>query len=65
MLKNMKIGLRMSLGFSIIILFIIGLIFIGLNAMKVINKEMETIVKVDNVCIQLANNMIKDARVSA
>jgi methyl-accepting chemotaxis protein len=65
MIKNMKIGLRMGLSFGIILLFIIGLILIGLNAMRVIDKEMETIVKVENVRVQLANSMIDNARENA
>jgi methyl-accepting chemotaxis protein len=65
MLKNMKIGLRLGLSFGLILIFIIGLILIGLYAMRVINKEMETIVKVDNVCVQLANSMIDNARETA
>lgn len=58
----MKIGLRMGLSFGFILLFIIGLILIGLNAMRVINNEMETIVKVDNLRTQIAHRMIDNAR---
>lgn len=65
MLKNMKIGLRMGLSFGIILLFILVLILIGLNAMSVINSEMETIVKVDNARTQLATKMIDYARETA
>jgi methyl-accepting chemotaxis protein len=62
MLKNMKIGLRMGISFGVILIFMIGLILIGLNAMSVINKEMETIVKIENVRGDLGHGMIDNAR---
>ena len=60
--KNLKIGQRLGLGFSFILLFIIGLILIGLSAMRSINKELQSIVKIENVSTQLANDMMNNAR---
>ena len=62
MLKNVKIGLRMGISFGVILIFMICLILIGLNAMSVINKEMETIVKIENVRGDLGHGMIDNAR---
>ena len=62
MIKNMKIGLRMGLSFGLILIFMIGLIFIGLNAMSVINRQMETIVKTENVRGDFGHGMIDNAR---
>jgi methyl-accepting chemotaxis protein len=62
MLKNVKIGLRMGISFGVILVFMICLILIGLNAMSVINKEMETIVKLENVRGDLGHGMIDNAR---
>jgi methyl-accepting chemotaxis protein len=62
MIKNMKIGLRMGLSFGLILIFMIGLIFIGLNAMSVINTQMETIVKTENVRGDFGHGMIDNAR---
>lgn len=62
MLKNVKIGLRMGISFGVILIFMICLILIGLNAMSVINKQMETIVKIENVRGDLCHGMIDNAR---
>jgi methyl-accepting chemotaxis protein len=62
MLKNMKIGMRLALSFSLILALMIVLIVVGINAMKKINAEFETIVKVENLRTQLANNIIDNAR---
>jgi len=62
MIKNMKIGLRMGLSFGLILIFICGLIFIGLNAMRVINNEMESIIKTENVRGDLGHYMVDNAR---
>jgi len=62
MLKNVKIGLRMGISFGVILVFMICLILIGLNAMSVINKEMEMIVKLENVRGDLGHGMIDNAR---
>jgi methyl-accepting chemotaxis protein len=62
MLKHVKIGLRMGISFGVILIFMICLILIGLNAMTVINKEMETIVKLENVRGDFGHGMIDNAR---
>ena len=65
MLKNMKIGLRMGLSFGVILIFMIALILIGLNAMNVLNKEMNAIVKIENVRGDFGHGMIDNARESS
>ena len=65
MFKNLKIGLRMGLSFGLILIFMIGLILIGLNAMSVINKEIESIVKVEKVRSDFGHTMIDNARESS
>jgi methyl-accepting chemotaxis protein len=62
MFKNMKIGLRMGLGFSLVLVFMIALIVISLNRMEKINAKLERIVQVINVRTQLANHMADDVR---
>lgn len=52
----------MGLSFGLILIFICGLIFIGLNAMRVINSEMESIIKTENVRGDLGHNMVDNAR---
>ena len=62
MFKNMKIGLRMGLGFAVLLALMVVLIMVGLNAMKKINAELEATVKYENLRTELANNMINAAR---
>lgn len=62
MFKNMKIGLRMGLGFSLVLVFMIALIVAGLNGTEKINAKLDRIVKVNNVRAQLANDMIASVR---
>jgi methyl-accepting chemotaxis protein len=62
MLKNMKIGFKISLSLGLLLLFIIGMMIIGLKAIKDINTEMGSIVNVENVRTQIVNNMINNAQ---
>ena len=62
MFKNMKIGLRLALSFSIILVFMIVIILVSLNQVKVSQLMLERIIKVNNARLQLANNMIDDTR---
>ncbi len=65
MFKNMKIGLRMGLGFAVLLALMVALIVVSLNHMEVTHEMLNHIVKVNNVRISLANNMIDDARETA
>lgn len=65
MFKNMKIGLRLALGFGLVICFIIAIIVVSVNQMAVSHTKIDRIVKVNNVRVQLANNMIDNARETA
>lgn len=62
MFKNMKIGLRMGLGFSLMLVFMIVIIVISLNAMEDSRDKLARIVKVNNARIHQANSMIDDVR---
>jgi methyl-accepting chemotaxis protein len=62
MFKNMKIGLRMGLGFSLVLVFMIAIIVISLNAMENSRDKLERIVKVNNARLHMANAMIDDVR---
>ncbi|KAF0142550.1 MAG: Uncharacterized protein FD122_507 [Stygiobacter sp.] len=62
MFKNMKIGLRLTLSFGLLIILMIVIIVIGLDAVSSVDSELKTIVGVENVRTQLANNMIDNAR---
>lgn len=62
MFNNMKIGLRLALGFGLVICFIIAIIVVSVNQMAVSHAKFEDIIKIANVRTQLANNMIDNAR---
>ena len=57
MLKNMKIGKRMALGFGVLLLIMVVLIWDSISSMKGIQKNLERIVKVNNVRVDLANDV--------
>jgi methyl-accepting chemotaxis protein len=62
MFNNMKIGVRFGLGFCVVIGFMIAIIVVSLNQMATSHYDLERIIKVNNVRVQLANNMIDNAR---
>ena len=62
MFKNMKISLRFVLSFGLVLVFLISIILVSFNQIRVSSEKLSRIVKVNNVRIQLANNMIDDAR---
>ena len=60
MLKNLKIGNRMALGFGLLLVIMVLLIWDGLGAMSDIQQQMDRIVKVNNVRIDACNDALKD-----
>ncbi len=62
MIKNMKIGLRLALSFGLILVFMVVIILVSLNQIKVSRTMFDRIIKTNNVRLQLANNMIDHTR---
>ena len=62
MFKNMKIGLRLALSFGLILVFMVVIILVSLNQIKVSRTMLDRIIKTNNVRLQLANNMIDHTR---
>lgn len=62
MFKNLKISLRLGLSFSLILVFMIVIILVSLNQIKVSRAMFDRIIKTNNVRMQLANNMIDRTR---
>jgi methyl-accepting chemotaxis protein len=62
MFKNLKISLRFGLSFSIILIIMIVIIFVSLNQIKVSRTTFDSIIKVNFIRLQLANNMIERTR---
>lgn len=65
MLKNMKIAMRMGLGFGLLIVIMIALILVSLNQIDDTRDRLDRIMNINNVRIQLANEMIDIARQTA
>lgn len=54
MFRNMKIGLRLALGFSVVLILMIIIIVISSMQSNTIQKNLTRIVKVNNVRVELA-----------
>ncbi|MBU0665604.1 MAG: methyl-accepting chemotaxis protein, partial [Proteobacteria bacterium] len=65
MLKNMKIGLRMGLGFAVLLAVMAALIGVSLHQITVSHDKLRRIVEINNVRLHLANDMSDDARETA
>ena len=62
MFNNMKIGLRLALGFCLVIVFMIAIIVVSLNQMADSRAILDRIVNINNVRLQLTNSMIDHVR---
>ena len=54
--RNMKIGMRLGIGFGVVLVLLAVLTFIGMRSMSSINNSMESIVKESNVKMKLARD---------
>ncbi|WP_041974476.1 MCP four helix bundle domain-containing protein, partial [Geobacter sp. OR-1] len=57
MFKNMNLSKRLSLGFGLLLVLMVALIWIGISGMSKIENEMERIVKVNAVRISYVSDM--------
>lgn len=62
MFKNLKIGLKLALSYTLILALMIVIIIVNVNQIKVTQEMLDRIIKVNNVRLQLANNMIDHTR---
>ncbi|HOP40888.1 MAG TPA: methyl-accepting chemotaxis protein [Geobacteraceae bacterium] len=56
-LRNLKIGMRLGLGFGFMMVLLISLSLIGMNSMNAINSELNAIVDVSYQKIKMANDI--------
>jgi methyl-accepting chemotaxis protein len=62
MLNNMKIGLRLSLGFASVLIITTSMVFLAIYNMGLVKDDFERIVKVLNVRTQMVNDMADNVR---
>jgi methyl-accepting chemotaxis protein len=56
-MSNMKLGTKLALGFAIVLVLMMIVTIIGITRLGVLNKDLNTIVKVDNKKVFLANEL--------
>ncbi len=54
--KDMRVGVRLGLSFSLILLLLLILTFLGISGIGKVNEKLEYIVRVNNEKIKMANN---------
>lgn len=59
----MKIGMRLGLGFGLVFLLMIVMIFMGIQKMGEIQYKLDRIVKVNNLRVNLANQMLDEVHI--
>lgn len=65
MFGNIKVGLRLGLGFGLTIAFMIAIISVSLYQDQIGYEKLQRIVKINNVRLRLANVMVDNARESS
>ena len=65
MFNNMKIGLRLAVGFGVELILVLALLVAGITSMGTQDRALHQIVEVENVSTQLANVLVDGARESA
>src|SRR6185369_2347024 len=55
--NDMKIGKRLGLGFGVVLMLLVTLIWVGISRMQQIQHHLDRIVNVNNVRSDLANEM--------
>ncbi|WP_347490512.1 methyl-accepting chemotaxis protein [Desulfoscipio sp. XC116] len=62
-LGNLKIAVRLGMGFGLVIALMISLLIVSVSQLKQINDKMEHIVNDNNVQVKLANEMLDSVHV--
>ncbi len=65
MFKNMKIGMRLGLGFGLILIFLSVIAFMGITHMADIKEDLDVVDKESNVKISHANDMLTQMNIIA
>jgi methyl-accepting chemotaxis protein len=62
-LNNLKISVRLIMGFALVLMLMVALLSVGLYQMKQINDKLDRIVNVNNVKVVMSNNMMDSIRI--
>ena len=65
MFGNIKVSLRLGLGFGLTIAFMVAIISVSLYQEQIGYEKLQRIVKINNVRLHLANEMVDNARESS
>jgi len=65
MFRNMKIGVRLGLGFGLVLVLLALIAFIGINRLSAVQGNFDVAIKENAVKIRLANNMINQVNIIA
>ena len=63
MFKNMKIGMRLGLGFGVVLLLMITLIYSGISGMSAQDDKIDKIVNENNVKMALSNTLSENVHI--
>jgi len=63
MFKNMKVGMRLGLGFGVVLLLMIGIIYSGINGMSGQNDKLDEIVNQNVYKTALSNTMSENVHI--
>ena len=61
MIGNLKIGTRLTLGFALVLVFLVVNVGIGLQKLDVVTDDLETIIQQEAVNQQLTNDLVANA----
>jgi methyl-accepting chemotaxis protein len=65
MFSNMKIGIRLGLGFGLVLILLALIAFIGITQLSAVQKNFDVAIKENAVKISLANSMINQVNIIA
>ena len=65
MFREMKVGVRLALAFAMVLVLMAGIIVVGVTRLGALNDEIDAITDVNNVEIQRATSMEKQAEAPA
>jgi len=63
--KNMRIGMRLGLGFALVLSFLLVVAYIGITRLQAVQENFDVAINENSVKIKLANDLIKQLNIIA